>query len=233
MRAPEFWHKTGPGARMLAALLAPAGALYGLSVRMRQAHTHPYRAKARVLCVGNLTAGGTGKTPVAMTLGRMCIERGMRIVFLSRGYGGRLAGPVAVDSTIHRSTDVGDEPLLLATVAPTIVARDRARGAALADSMGADLIVMDDGFQNFQLAKDLSLLVIDSETGFGNGRLVPAGPLRERVEQGLQRAEAVVLMGERECPIPSFRGPIFRASLRALQPERVTDQRVYAMTGIG
>jgi tetraacyldisaccharide 4'-kinase len=233
MRAPEFWTSTGLVARACAALLAPLGALYGLSVRARQAGARPFRARARVLCVGNLTVGGSGKTPVAMALARMLAERGRRVVFLSRGYGGRLIGPIAVDPGKHRAEDVGDEPLLLAAFAPTVVALDRARGAQLADSLGAQVIVMDDGFQNFKLAKDLSLVVIDAETGFGNGRVIPAGPLREPVEQGLQRADAVVAVGDAAFALPSFRGPVFRAQFRPSAPSQFSGRAVFAMAGIG
>jgi len=233
MRAPEFWTSDGLAARAWAALLSPLGALYGISIRARQARARPFRPQARVLCVGNLTAGGSGKTPVAMALTRMLAARGHKIVFLSRGYRGRLSGPLQVDRATHSAADVGDEALLLAAVAPTVVARDRARGAALADSLGADVIVMDDGFQNFQLAKDLSFVVVDAETGFGNRRLIPAGPLREPVEQGLQRADAIVLMGDGTPVLPPFRGPIFRAGLRPSSPDRFEGRSVFAMAGIG
>jgi len=233
MRAPDFWHSTRPAARACAALLAPLGALYGLSVRVRQARAKPYRAKARVLCVGNLAAGGTGKTPVAIALGRMLMERGMRIVFLSRGYGGSLAGPVAVDPLRHDSSDVGDEPLLLASLAPTVVALDRARGAALADALGANVIVMDDGFQNFQLAKDVSLVVVDGETGFGNEHLIPAGPLRETVQRGLERADAIVIVGEGDVALPAFSGHILRATLEPSAPQELAGRPVFAIAGIG
>ena len=233
MRAPEFWTSTALSARTCAALLAPLGALYGLSVRARQAAARPFRARARVLCVGNLTVGGSGKTPVAMALARMLAERGRRVVFLSRGYGGQLIGPIAVTPGKHSAEDVGDEPLLLAAVAPTVVAHDRARGAQLADSLGAQVIVMDDGFQNFQLAKDLSLVVIDAETGFGNGRVIPAGPLREPVEQGLQRADAVVAVGDAAFALPAFRGPVFRAQFRPSAPSQFSGRAVFAMAGIG
>jgi tetraacyldisaccharide 4'-kinase len=229
MRAPDFWNRDGLAAR----LLAPLGALYGLTVRARQARAHPFRSRARVLCVGNLTAGGSGKTPVAMALARMLIARGHKVVLLSRGYGGRLGGPLLVDPARHSAADVGDEALLLAAVARTIVARDRARGAELADSLGASVIVMDDGFQNFQLAKDVSLLVIDGETGFGNRRLIPAGPLREPISQGLARADAVVLMGEGAFSLPSSVGPIFRAVMLPSWPDPFAGRLVFAIAGIG
>jgi tetraacyldisaccharide 4'-kinase len=229
MRAPDFWKRDGLAARVL----APLGALYGLSVRARQARAKPYRSKARVLCVGNLTAGGSGKTPVAMALARMLETRGQTVVFLTRGYGGRLSGPVRVDPTRHSAVDVGDEALLLAAVAPTVVSRDRARGAEFADTLGAQAIVMDDGFQNFQLAKDLSIVVIDAESGFGNGRLIPAGPLREPVEQGLQRADAVALMGDGAFALPAFGGPVFRAVLCPSAPVGLSGRAVFAIAGIG
>lgn len=229
MRAPDFWKNDGLAAR----LLAPLGALYGLSVRRRQQRARPYRSKARVLCVGNLTAGGSGKTPVAMALAWMLEARGQTVVFLSRGYGGRLSGPVRVDPAKHSAADVGDEALLLADVAPTVVARDRARGAELAESLGAQVIVMDDGFQNFQLAKDVSIVVVDTDSGFGNRRLIPAGPLREPVEQGLKRADAVVLMGDGGFAIPAFHGPVFRAVLRPSAPDGLEGRAVFAIAGIG
>jgi len=216
---------------MIAALLSPVGHLYGLSVRLRQGRA-PYRPNARVVCVGNLTAGGSGKTPVAIALARMLAARGKKAAFLTRGYGGKLKGPVAVEPARHTATDVGDEALLLAAAGMTIVASDRAAGAALIDRMGIDVIVMDDGFQNFQLAKDLSLVVIDAAFGFGNGRLIPAGPLREKPEQGLARADAVVLMGEGLQKIP-FTGPILRAVLHPPAPEALAGLPVFAFAGIG
>ena len=233
MRAPEFWTSDSAAAKACAILLAPLGALYGLSVVARAARAHPFRPKARVLCAGNLTVGGSGKTPVAIALGSKLAARGLKIVFLSRGYGGRVHGPVRVDRARHCAADIGDEPLLLAAHGETIVAGNRAAGARLADSLGADVIVMDDGFQNFQLAKDLALVVIDAAAGFGNGRLVPAGPLRERVAQGLARADAIVLMGEGTPELPAFAGPILRAHLVPAAPETFAGRKLFAFAGIG
>jgi len=233
MRAPKFWTSQTLAAKIFAALLSPVGAVYGFSVRLRQARARPFRAKTRVVCVGNLTAGGSGKTPLVIALGHMLRAGGKKIVFLSRGYGGSLHGPVRVDPVRHKASEVGDEPLLLAAHGPVIVARDRAAGARLADSLGADIIVMDDGFQNFQLAKDLSLLVIDAETGFGNGRLIPAGPLREPVSRGLARADAIVLMGDGRPKLPPFRGAILRARIAPTAPDVLRGRTVFAFAGIG
>ena len=229
MRAPDFWNKQG----FLPALLSPLGELYGFSVRSKQRSATPFRPKARVLCVGNLTAGGSGKTPIAIACARMLAARGLKPVFLTRGYGGKLHGPIVVTAGHHHAADVGDEPLLLAAHAPTIVSRDRAAGAALADSLAADAIIMDDGFQNFQIAKDVSLLVVDASSGFGNGRMIPAGPLREPIAQGLSRADGVVVVGEGNPSLPGFAGPIVRAQLVPTAPESLTRHRVIAFAGIG
>ncbi len=192
MRAPAFWYRP-PG--VSAALLTPAAAAYGAIARRRWRGTAPLRAPIPVLCVGNLVAGGAGKTPVALAVLAHLAGRGVAAHALTRGYGGRLAGPVQVDLAVHDAGDVGDEALLLAAVAPTWVARYRPAGAAAAADSGAGAVVMDDGFQNPSLAKDLSILVVDGGTGFGNGRLLPAGPLREPVPAGLARAQAVVVLG--------------------------------------
>jgi tetraacyldisaccharide 4'-kinase len=232
MRTPDFWTNPSFGARALATLLSPLGALYGLSVRVRQAASHPYRSRAKVVCVGNLTAGGTGKTPVALAIGRMLMARGKTIAFLSRGYGGNLDGPVVVDPLHHRAADVGDEPLLLASVATTIVSKDRAAGAKLADSLGVDIIIMDDGFQNFQIAKDLSVVVVNAASGFGNGKLIPAGPLRESVSGGLARADAVVRMGQGDLKLP-FAGPVLYAQAMPVSPDALKNRAVFAFAGIG
>ena len=233
MRAPEFWTSQSAGAKALSALLAPVGMLYGLSVRARLRGAQPFRPEARVVCIGNLTAGGSGKTPIAIAMGRVLAARGKKIIFLSRGYGGRLRGPLCVDSARHSASDVGDEPLLLAAHGTVIVARDRAAGARLADTLGAEIILMDDGFQNFQIAKDLSFVVVDAESGFQNGRLIPAGPLRETAAQGLARADGIVLVGDGRPPLPPFPGPILSAHIMPSAPEALRGRNVLAFAGIG
>lgn len=212
-------------------MLAPLGMVYGASVAWKMRHARPYRSRARVVCVGNLTAGGSGKTPVALAIGARLQARGRRVFFLTRGYGGSESGPAQVQAS-DDAARMGDEALLLAQCAPTIVARDRAKGAAFAVARGADTIVMDDGHQNFTLAKDLSLVVVDAESGFGNGLMIPAGPLRESVAQGLARADAVVVMNGGKPDLQGYSGPVLRAWL-VPESNALAGQRVFAFAGIG
>jgi tetraacyldisaccharide 4'-kinase len=227
MRAPNFWKHKG----IVAHLLAPLGALHGASIAFKAAHASPYRAPMPVICIGNLTAGGSGKTPVAIAIGRMLQARGKAPVFLTRGYGGKAGAPLLVKPH-HTARVAGDEALLLARTAPTIVSRDRAIGAAKAAEEKADVLVMDDGFQNFALAKDLSLVVVDGGGGFQNGMVLPAGPLREPVAQGLSRADAVVIVGGGTPDLAGYAGPVLRAHLAPL-PNAFAGRKVFAFAGIG
>ncbi|BCM82571.1 tetraacyldisaccharide 4'-kinase [Methylobacterium indicum] len=191
-QAPGFWWRetSSPAAR----LLAPVGHVYGaLSARrMARAGTG---VPAPVVCIGNFSLGGAGKTPTALAVAGLLHGLGRRPAFLSRGYGGRLAGPVRVDPARHGAAEVGDEPLLLARAHPTIVARDRVAGARACLTEGADVVVMDDGLQNPGLAKDLSIAVFDGAVGLGNGRVFPAGPLRAPAAAQWPRIDAALVIG--------------------------------------
>jgi tetraacyldisaccharide 4'-kinase len=189
MRAPSFWWKPGAGR-----LLSPVAGLYGAAAWLRL-QASGRGAGIPVVCLGNPTVGGSGKTPAALAVARLLLAAHQRPVFLSRGYGGRLAGPLPVNPSVHGAADVGDEPLLLARLAPTIVARDRVAGAQAARFAGASVIVMDDGFQNPSLQKDLAVLVVDGRRGIGNGRIIPAGPLRAPLEVQIAHAHALMVVG--------------------------------------
>jgi tetraacyldisaccharide 4'-kinase len=194
MREPAFWWQRGGGA-----LLGPLAALYG-AVAARRMQSPGRSVGVPVICLGNLTVGGSGKTPASLAVGRLLLAAHQHPFFLTRGYGGQLAGPVRVDPVAHSAAAVGDEPLLLARLAPTIVARDRLEGAKAARRAGATVIVMDDGFQNPALTKELSILLVDSRRGIGNGRIIPAGPLRAPLEVQIARAQAVVVVGSDPAP---------------------------------
>lgn len=189
-KPPSFWmHKTG-----MAALLRPFSCLYLAGHRIKTRMTRPYASKIPVLCVGGIVAGGSGKTPIVHAIVALIREKDLfqNPVILTRGYGGDLKGPTLVDPSVHKAKDVGDEALLHAAHAPTIVSRNRAQGAMLAEAMGADLIIMDDGLQNNKLTKTMSFLVVDAQQGLGNGYLLPAGPLREPLTDAAARCAAIL-----------------------------------------
>ncbi len=190
MKAPAFWQTGGP----LAAALAPLGAVYAAATARRLARPG-LRLGVPVICAGNLNAGGAGKTPTVIHLLGRLAARDVRAHVVLRGHGGTERRPLRVDPARHSAARVGDEALLLAALAPTWVARDRAAGGRAAEAGGAGAVLLDDGFQNPALSKDLSILVIDAEAGFGNGRCIPAGPLREPPEAGRARADLALLIG--------------------------------------
>ncbi len=198
MRAPAFWWKPAPD--VIAHMLSPFGAIYGAvaSQRMQRAGE---RVGVPVICVGNFVAGGAGKTPTSIAIARELQRAGETPFFLSRGYGAQrdVASPVIVDLATHTSSDVGDEPLLLARVAPAIVCADRVAGARKAVSEGASVIVMDDGLQNPSLGKDIRIAVVDGGVGVGNGLCIPAGPLRAPLDAQLALTDALVIIGEGEA----------------------------------
>jgi tetraacyldisaccharide 4'-kinase len=237
MREPPFWWCE---AGLAAGLLAPFAAAYGAVASARLAQRGA-RAAVPVVCIGNPTLGGAGKTPLALTLTRLLAQAGDKPALLSRGYGGRLEGPLQVDPAQHRAADVGDEPLLLARVAPTFVSHDRVKGAQAAVAAGAGIIVMDDGFQNPSLQKNYSVLVVDGRRGIGNGRVIPAGPLRAPLTVQLARADALVVVGTTNtdagvAAAARDRGvPVFHADLApdAAVVAALAGTRALAFAGIG
>lgn len=237
MKAPKFWYRPKT---LWERILTPIGRIYGWSVVRRFKKTRPYQANIPVICVGNLTVGGTGKTPVCLALGQILKKMGIPFFFLNHGYKSQQKG-VFVNQAHMTALDVGDEALLLARLAPTVVDNRRARGAQMIERRGGKAIIMDDGFQNPGLIKTLSFIVVDGKRGFGNGQMIPAGPLREPIEKGLKRADAVIIVGSDETDV---RGQIqalasdmpilsgcFKPDPKSLRP--LKEKSVAAFAGIG
>jgi tetraacyldisaccharide 4'-kinase len=237
MREPAFWHRPSS---WLSLLLTPLGALYGFIAGQRM-QRRGLDAGVPVLCVGNYHVGGAGKTPTVLALTKLLREMGETPVVLSRGYGGALQGPIRVDLARHGAEDVGDEPLMMARSVAVVVARDRIAGVALARSLAASVILMDDGFQNPAVAKDASLIVIDSDRGLGNGLVFPAGPLRASLSPQLAHTDALIVIGGGTAAAAvaatiTARGkPVLSAQLRpdAASLLALRGKRALAFAGIG
>lgn len=229
MKTPAHWkHKN-----ITALALLPAGWLYAAATALRLKLKKPRAAGCPVVCIGNLTAGGTGKTPTAVSIAKILKEQGLNPFFVSRGYGGKLSG-VIVDTQQHTAQQVGDEPLLLAREAGVSVNADRFQAAQKALEAGADIIVMDDGFQNPGLKKDVSFLVFDGGFGVGNAWPLPAGPLRENFDAGLKRADAAIIIGNDTAGLKERLQnlPVFSGKMQAL-PLEDTQTPAIAFAGIG
>ena len=237
MREPHFWTVTDKRSRAsaptLKLLMTPLSMIYRWAWQNRIAKATPVDAGLPVICIGNLTLGGAGKTPVTGVVRSYFERKGVRVASLSRGYRGSLTGPVRVDPATSTSAEVGDEPLMLAASGETWISKDRPAGAQAMKAAGVQVVIMDDGHQNPTLKKTLSIVVIDATNPFGNGHIFPKGPLRERVADGLARADAVVLMGDGDVPeaLAGFRGAVLRARLAPLAP--LPPGRYVAFAGIG
>ncbi len=228
MKTPKFWIKNG----IWPCLLAPLGMVYGAVTQWRIKHGKPYHCGAKVICIGNITAGGVGKTPVALAMAEKYLQEGKKVFFVTRGYKGKRKN-ILVDLNKHSVRETGDEARLLAGTAPTIISPKREAGAKMAVKMGAEVIIMDDGFQNPGLYKDESWLVFDGATGIGNGKFIPAGPLRETLADGEKRADYILIMGEDKTGLADkCTLPVLHGHLEAL-PIDLECKKVFAFAGIG
>ena len=239
---PAWWYATD-GSHPASRVLAPLGRVYGWAVERRFRTAVPHHARFPVICIGNFTVGGTGKTPLSRFLLETFAARGVQAACLTRGYGGSLSGPVWVDLAHHSAREAGDEPLLVAGHARVMIARDRAAGlAAIEREGGIEAVVMDDGLQNPSVHKDLTIALVDARRGFGNGRVFPAGPLRARLAFQLGLVDCIVVTGEDPPEGPSavfeemkrrFHGPVLRGRVTPSgETEWIAGARVLAYAGI-
>lgn len=233
MKTPGFWY--APDKRFLAALLTPLGVLYRAGYMVRRAFVRPAQScSVPLICVGNIVVGGAGKTPTAIALARQLLFAGARPVFVTRGYGGKMRGPLRVNLGMHSAADVGDEALLLASVAPCWIGRSRTQAIRFAEKE-ATHIILDDGLQNPALAPMLSFLVVDGAAGLGNGKLFPSGPLRETLHDAFSRVDAIVMIGQDKYRIGFCLGKeLLKASLAPRVPSTLRPgTEVFAFAGIG
>ncbi|MDR3423834.1 MAG: tetraacyldisaccharide 4'-kinase [Alphaproteobacteria bacterium] len=235
MKTLRFWYpqQKDYAAALASTLLTPFSCFFKTGTRLRRVFAKPYRSRVPVICIGNVVVGGAGKTPTCLALAKILKKRGHKPCFVTRGYGGKGVS-TCVDLALHSAEDVGDEALLLAAAAPTWAGRDRAAAARQAENYGS-LILMDDGLQNPHITKTVSLLVVDGDVGIGNGRVIPAGPLRETFAEALKKIHAMIIIGENDRQNLTTRAkvPVFRARLQPDVPRGFPrDSRFVAFAGI-
>ena len=193
MKAPEFWYEPSS---WKATFLLPLGCLYNMLNSLREKFGKNQKNDCLTICVGNLNVGGTGKTPATIALAGHFLEKGLKVHVVSRGYKGKFQGTFLVDPRKHKSDEVGDEPLLMSEFTSVWVSKKRKNGIAAAERAGAQVVILDDGFQDPSFHKDFSIVVVDGKRGFGNKQCMPAGPLRENISQGFKRADALIIIGQ-------------------------------------
>ncbi|NCP62869.1 MAG: tetraacyldisaccharide 4'-kinase [Alphaproteobacteria bacterium] len=237
MKEPSFWYTSTATASLRLSVLKVLSALFRFAGIVKKAFTRTRAVDKTVICIGNLTVGGAGKTPVTLSIARYFKGRGKKVAIISRGYKGRLKGPLLVDPTIHTARDVGDEPLLLSLSCTTWISANRYKGAKAAIKKGAEIILLDDGLQHSTLKQDLKICVIDARRGFGNRKVMPAGPLREPLEKGLGRVDAFIVVGNAEGHRLSFdeiKKPLLQAAISINKDDWAVlkNKRLVAFAGI-
>ncbi len=230
MKTPRFWKSKN----LISTTLLPLGWIYSGLTAARLKFKKSGKVNIPVICLGNITAGGSGKTPTAVTLAKLLQKKGYHPYFVSRGYGGKLSDIILTKDSTYTAAEVGDEPLILSRTAPVSINPDRYQAALKAQEQGADIIIMDDGFQNPSLKKDISILIIDGGFGFGNLRPLPAGPLRENLQSGLKRANAALIIGadKTNCAQEMKNLPLFYGKIKEIEPP-TKPTNVIAFAGIG
>ncbi len=236
IKAPNFWYKNNLSSKTLSALFFPLSLFWILISVLKKFLTTEYKSKLRVICIGNFTIGGTGKTPFAIYTYKLLKKIGYKPVFLTRGYGGLLKGPIEVKNT-HNFKDVGDEALLLNKIGPTIVSKDRSLGAKLIENHEIDfnIIIMDDGLQNYQLEQNIKFLLVDKNLKFGNEFCIPAGPLREPINQGLIRIDAIVLTGNNKKDLDFNyinNKTVFNSKVKTIKSPKIKNEKLLAFCGL-
>ncbi len=234
--SPKFWNDENS---KLLKFLDPISKIYSFISNVRLNNVTPEKAQVPVICIGNVVLGGAGKTPTVEFVCDILKERFSAPHILTAGYGGYLRNVVRVDTHLHSYLQVGDEALLSAKVAPTWIGKNRVNSGRAAVFAGADVLVMDDGFQNNSLEKDLKILVVDSKQGFGNGHLFPAGPLREPVKSGVNKSDMILIIGDKNQELEdrirqiSANIPIFNAKMKVVNPVEIENNRVVGFCGLG
>ena len=236
IEAPKFWYKKNLSSKIQSILFFPLSILWILISLLKNVLTTRYKSRLKVICIGNLTIGGTGKTPFAIYTYKVLKKLGYKPVFLTRGYGGLIKGPIKVKDT-HNFKDIGDEALLLNKIGPTIVSKDRSLGARLIEKHkdNYNVIIMDDGLQNYQLEQDIKFMLVDKNLKFGNEFCIPAGPLREPASQGLMRIDAIVLTGNNNKEIDFnnvHNKTVFNSKVKTIKPPKIKNEKLLAFCGL-
>ena len=237
IEAPRFWYQKNLSSKILSFLFFPLSLLWIVISLFKKKLIKKYKSKLKVICIGNLTVGGTGKTPFAIYTYKLLKNLGYKPVFLTRGYGGKLKGPIEVNDR-HDFNNVGDEALLLNQIGPTIVSKDRSLGAKLIENHenNFNIIIMDDGLQNYQLEQDVKFLLVDKNLKFGNELCIPAGPLREQIDQGLKRIDAIVLTGNNNNKDADFNNvhnkTIFNSKVKTIKSPKIKNEKLLAFCGL-